>query len=107
MLNDPDGELLDRLSKTEGFFEGAILRDDFRDWTLAKDFGEFVIRIAPDEILGHALVARACRHLGEQDCASEEIRKTKSLFKNGTLAPMDVDIFGTFLDVENLYFHGS
>ena len=107
MLNDPDGELLDRLSRTEGFFERAILHDDFRDWNLAKDFGEFMVRIAPDEILGHALVARACRHLGDQGRASEEIRRTKSLFKSGALAPMEVDIFGAFLEVESPYFHGS
>jgi len=100
MQSDPDKELFLKLSRIKDFAEGVLRNDTLEDWSLAKDFGEFMIRIAPQDILGHALVARACRHLGDRRRAAEEIERCQTLFSTGTLTTMEREIFGRFLDQE-------
>ena len=70
---DPEARLLDRVVQTNAFFKCVLDDDRLADWNLAKDFGELLIRIGPDEALGHALVARASRHLGDLDRAREAL----------------------------------
>jgi hypothetical protein len=65
---DRDNDLLQRvvaaIDKAD-FFRSILQNDTFEDWNLAKEFGEFLVRIEPDsEVMGHALLVRAHRHLG-------------------------------------------
>ncbi len=100
MQNDPDKELFSKLSQVKDFAREAIYNDILEDWSLAKDFGEFMIRIAPQDILGHALVARACRHLGDQSRAMEAMQRCRALFTSGGLRTMELEVFGPFLEKE-------
>jgi hypothetical protein len=76
---DPEAGLLDRVIQTKDFFTSVLHEDRLADWNLAKDLGEFLIRIAPDEAIGHALVARAPRHLGDLDRAREALQRCRAL----------------------------
>ena len=65
--HDPDKEVLTRVVQSierRGFFRSILINDTFDDWNLAKDLGTFLTRIEPGEIMGHALLARSYRHLG-------------------------------------------
>jgi hypothetical protein len=104
MQNDPDKELFLRLSPIQDFARDAIYNDALEDWNLAKDFGEFMIRIAPQDILGHALVTRACRHLGDRTRAVEEMQRCRALFAEGDLKTMELEVFGSFLEKETVHF---
>jgi len=84
MQNDPDKELFSRMNHVKGFAEETLRNDTLEDWNLAKNFGEFMLRIAPRDILGHALVARACRHLGDRTrdslfCTGYSKKKTEPI----------------------------
>jgi hypothetical protein len=103
MQNDLDKELFLKLSQIKDFAREAIYNDTLEDWNLAKDFGEFMIRIAPEDILGHALVARACRHLGESIRAMEAMRRCRALFTSGGLRTMELEVFGPFLEKETAH----
>src|SRR5215471_11895555 len=100
MQTDPDRDLFSRLSRVKDFTEQVILNDMLEDWNLAKDFGEFMIRIAPEDILGHALVARASRHLGDCTRALEEVGRCQDLFNDQNLTAMERRAFGPFLEKE-------
>jgi hypothetical protein len=79
MDSDPEPRLLDRVIQTKDFFQSVLHEDRLADWNLARDLGEFLIRIAPDEAIGHALVARASRHLGDLDRAREALEHCRLL----------------------------
>jgi len=99
-MDDPDAEIVTRVSNIENFFESVLYRDSLEDWKVAQDFGKLLIRIDKEEITGHALLARACRHLGDLECAGTELEKCRVLveypmIKNGT------DLFLSFLAEED------
>ena len=100
-MQDPDGELLDRVCEIGDFF-GRVMRDDsFDDWNLAQGFAEFLIRIAPDEVIGHALLARAYRHLGHLERAIGELEECRVRAKHEEMSPMERDFLLSFLEEEN------
>lgn len=54
-----------------------LYKDSLNDWQLAKDLGDLLIRIDGEGIMGHALLARACRHLGGLERALSEIEQCR------------------------------
>jgi len=97
-MQDHDGELLARIS--EDFFPRVMGEDNLDDWNLAQDFGEFLLRIAPEEVIGHALLARASRHLGQLERATEELKLCRIQAKTGELSAMERDFLLSFLGKE-------
>jgi hypothetical protein len=92
---DPERELINKVAKVRDFFQ-LVLRDDLEDWTLAKDFGEFLIRLDPEGALGHALLARAYRHLGDLGRAIEELESCRARL----IHPSETQVFRSFLAEE-------
>ena len=92
-MDDPDAEILTRVSKIEGFLASVLYKDALDDWELAKDLGELLIRIDGEEIMGHALLARACRHIGDRRRASEELGKCKALITRQNLSAPHRELF--------------
>ncbi len=78
-MDDPDGEILTKVSKIDKFFESVLYEDSLEDWKLAKDLGELLIRLDGEEISGHALLARSCRHLGDLERAGTELERCRVL----------------------------
>jgi hypothetical protein len=99
-MDDPDAEILTRVSKIEGFLESALYKDSLDDWKIARDLGELLIRIDGEEIMGHALLARACRHIGDRKRAREELGKSRALFAREELAPPQRQLFLQVLSEE-------
>lgn len=62
---DRDADVLKRVTETKDFFGSALRDDNLGDWNLARDLGDFLLRIDPDEVMGYALLVRAYRHLGD------------------------------------------
>jgi hypothetical protein len=98
---DSDGELLTKILNTKEFFRSALYSDNLDDWTLAKELGEFLVRIEPDsEIMGHALLVRAYRHLGERCRALEELEQCRVRTAQRELKPWEKELFVPFLAEE-------
>ncbi len=95
-MADPDAEILTRVSKIEKFLESFLYKDSLDDWQLAKDLGELLIRIDREGIMGHALLARACRHLGDLKRALAELRQCRVLLAH----PSEKKLFLSFLAEE-------
>lgn len=96
---DPEAELIEKVAERaarKSFFEPIIYEDRLDDWSLAKDFGEFLIRQDPNEVMGHALVARACRHLGDIGRARTELEECRVR----TPHPVEKQMFLTFIAEE-------
>jgi len=103
-----DRELLTKVSETNDFFGSVLLSDALDDWTLAKDLGEFLIRLDPEEIVGHALLTRAHRHLGDSRRALEELEQCRVRAMQGQLSPSETELFSPFLaEEEKLLSRGS
>lgn len=88
-----DGELLARVSGTKDLFQSVLDRDTLPDWTLVKEFGEFLVRILPNDIIGHALLARAHRHLGNLDLARDELKRCQAHTKTRELEQREAEDF--------------
>jgi hypothetical protein len=93
-----DGELLAKVLGRKDFLESAFHDDVLDDWSLARDLGDFLVRIEPDsEILGPALQARAYRHLGELERAREELAKCQTRIAQRELRPWEVELIRPLL----------
>jgi hypothetical protein len=101
-----DRELLTKVSETNDFFGSVLQRDSLDDWNLAKDFGEFMIRLDPEEPMGHALLARAYRHLGDSQRALEELERCRASPMHGRMKPPQTELFSTFLAEEEKLLSG-
>jgi hypothetical protein len=105
---DSDAELLVRVNRTDDFFGSVFSRDSLDDWNLAKDFGEFLVRILPDtEVMGHALLARACRHLGERERALDELKQCQVRTVGRELRPWEIEMIAPFLAEEEKLLSGK
>ena len=96
-----DGELLAKVIQREEFFQSVFHKDALDDWILAKDLGEFLVRIEPDsEIMGHALQVRAYRHLGVMERARYELMQCQIRIKQRELKPWEVELILPLLTEE-------
>jgi hypothetical protein len=102
--SDEDKELLGNLVaaiESKDFFTAVLVKDIFDDWFLVKQAGEFLVRIEPEsEIMGHALLLRAHRHLGNRELAFEELRHVRERISNHELGSWEKDTLRRLLGVE-------
>jgi len=104
---DPDRDLIARVSEKGDFF-GYVMRDDtLTDWSLVKDFGEFLIRLGHEDVFGHVLLARACRHLGESERAREELQYCRGQAAQGKLVAAEEAMLLQFLAQEERILPGN
>ena len=96
---DPDAAILEEVVGTKDFLHSALVDDSLRDWHLAVELGRLLVRIEPKEILGHALLARAYRHLGDRRSAHELMECRKRL-RQRRLARGIRQLFRPFLSEE-------
>lgn len=93
---DHESDVINKVAELAGqknFFEAILLRDEFDDWNLVSEFGKFLVLQQPDEIMGHALMARACRHLGRLDLAGGELKECRLRAAH----PSETELFVQFL----------
>jgi len=105
---DSDAELLAKVNRVNDFFGSVFYRDTFEDWNLVKDFGEFLVRILPSsEVMGHALLTRAHRHLGNADLALAELSLCRTQTANRSFEPWEVEMIVPLLAEEERLLSGS
>ena len=85
MSSNPDLDLLRKVSATEDFFRSVLFEDTLHDWGLARDFGEFLVRLVPDDLGTHLMLARAYRHVGDTHRAVEELETCRRLVAGGAV----------------------
>jgi len=95
-----DLELLEKVNEVENFFGSVFYEDALADWNLAKELGEFFLRIGDTDVMAHALLARAHRHLGNLTRAREALKLCKTRVANGELAPSEAEMFAGLLAKE-------
>ena len=100
--NNRDATILAKVVGTEDFLQSALTEDNLADWSLAVELGHVLTRIEPKEILGHALLARAFRHLGDQRAAGA-LAECRKRLRQRRLAPGIRKMFRSFVvDEERL-----
>jgi thiamine phosphate synthase YjbQ (UPF0047 family) len=105
---DLEREILARVSNTKDFFGSVFFRDTLDDWNVAKDLGEFLVRILPDsEVMGHALLARAHRHLGNRELALDELKQCQARTANRKLEPWETEMLLPLLTEEEKHLSES
>lgn len=105
---DPDAELLIRVNNTRDFFRSVCCDDALDDWNLAKEFGEFLVRILPDtEVMGHAVLARAHRHTGNLELALIELNECLARMRNRALEPWEVEMLLPMVREEEKFLSGA
>ncbi len=100
MSHDEDRELLIRVTDTKDFVRSVLVEDNFDDWKLAQQLGEFLIRIDPEGFLGHLILARACRHQGDRERAMHEFDQCRSLIASGRVDPSEQMAFAPEFEKE-------
>jgi len=75
--------MLTRVCESDDFFGTVVLADQSDDWKLVRQLGEFLTSIAPEDHFGYLLVARACRHLGEQDARFAALKRMGNIVESG------------------------
>ena len=106
-VDDTDGELLSRVAHTKDFFQSLLYTDTLPDWNVAKDFGEFLVRIFPDDIMGHAMLVRAHRHLGDLERARYELNQCREHIKTHELEQWEAEDFLPLLAEEERLLGGA
>lgn len=107
MNDDPTKDILTRVVsaiESKDFFRSILSNDTFDDWNLAKNFAEFLIEIEPSEIMGHALAARAYRHLDDKVRARKELEECQRLGTRIGANHSEADLFKSVIarEVEEL-----
>jgi hypothetical protein len=98
---DSDRDLLARVNSIDDFFGSILVRDTLDDWNLARDFGEFLVRNdLGSEGMGHLLMARAYRHLGNVERAIAEMKECQSFVIKQKLEPDELALFMQVLEKE-------
>ena len=97
---DADSQLLARVLTQQNFLELVLLNDNLEDWNLAKDLGEFLVRVFPEDIIGHALLVRALRHMGNVARALEELTACRAFIQRHELTPKQLNLFLPMLENE-------
>ncbi len=100
---DSDGDLLKRATQIPNFFGSVLTNDSLDDWTLARDLGKFLVRLHPEEIMGHALQARAYRHLGDSERALAALEQCRSRVPH----PAEQELFRAFMAEEESFLNGT
>lgn len=90
--SDTERELLRRVNSVEDFFGSILLKDSLQDWGLAKEFGQFLTRLMPDSALGHLVVARACRHLGDLNAVAAALDRCRAAIASGKMTGPEVEL---------------
>jgi len=103
MAEDKERELLQRVCAIPDFFGCVIMDDRLPDWRLAEEYGNFLIRLSPEDPTAHMLIARACRHLGELDRALAELRRCRELIAGGKVSVVEQEALSPILDAEERY----
>jgi hypothetical protein len=105
---DLEKELLTRVNDNKDFFGSVFFRDTLDDWNVAKDLGEFLVRTLPDsEVMGHALLTRAHRHLGNRELAIEELKQCQLRTANRKLEPWEIEMLLPLLTEEERHLLGE
>ena len=73
-----DADMLDKVIANEDFIAAVIREDSSCDWELARNLGEYLLRIDPRQSFGFLILIRALRHLGD----SEEAARKFTLYRD-------------------------
>src|SRR5690349_17103203 len=82
-FSDRFREVLNRVLQKEGFSGSLLSEDSVDDWALARDLGEYRVLVNPEMLVGHLILARASRHLGDEPRALEEVARCRELLSIG------------------------
>ena len=100
MSSNPDLDVLRRVSATEDFFRSVLFGDNLHDGSLAKDFGEFLVRIVPEDLGAHLILVKAYRHLGELHRAVDGLEVCRGLVAGGMVGAVEKEALLPILQEE-------
>ena len=99
-FSDRFREVFTRVRQKEGFSGSLLSEDSVDDWALARDLGEYHVLVSPDMLVGHLILARACRHLGDEPRALEEVARCRELLSTERILPIERNVLVPQLERE-------
>ena len=85
-------DLLNRVVNREDFARRVLVDDSFDEWELARELGEFLLRIEPDDLTHRLILARAYRHLGDTQLAVEQLLNCERIIKDTKLGDVETEL---------------
>jgi hypothetical protein len=101
-----DESLLEKVTSKKDFIQSVFVDDASCDWALARQFGEYLVRIEGEFFLGHLISIRALRHLGEREAAILQLDVCKEAIKTQTRIGLKEELLG-MVRVEESLLRGS
>jgi len=95
-----DRDVLKRVTEMDDFVGSVLVRDSLPDWHLARALGTFLVRVCPNELVGHVILLRALRHLGDLELARMEVQQCKTLLDTGNVTAIEHEILPSILEQE-------
>lgn len=89
-----------RALEQEGFLCSLLFEDVVDDWLLARDLGEYLVLVYPDLLVGHLILAKACRHLSDSVRALQQIARCREIIASGGLPPVEMRLLAPVVDGE-------
>jgi hypothetical protein len=93
---DSEKELLNRAVdaiERKSLFRSILEDDSFDDWNLVKELGEFLVALDPEtDVMGHVLLTRAHRHLGNRETALHELWECQNRLVNTQLEYWETEL---------------
>ncbi len=94
------GRVMRKVVDKKDFLRSVILEDHADDWILARQFGECLVLSLPDYLVGHFILCRACRHLGDLPRATEALARCREVIASRTSPRMEMEVFVPLVERE-------
>ena len=83
------------------FIHSVISEDNADDWILARQLGECWTLTIPGYLVGHFILCRACRHLGDVPRATEALARCREVIASRTSPRMEMEVLVPLVEGES------
>ena len=86
-----DHELLKSVNDIPEFVSRALHEEGFEHWPLVLELAEFLLALDSKDLTAHLFLARAQRHLGNEDGARITLKRFVDLISSGPVSAVEVE----------------
>jgi len=83
-----------------GFAASLLFENSAEDWSLAREYGEYWVLVNPEPPVGHLILPKACRHLGQARRAIKEVYRCRETIASDKVQPLELEVLAPRIDRE-------
>jgi hypothetical protein len=96
------GGVMKKVRDKKDFIHSVISEDNADDWILTRQLGEcLVLHLGPGYLVGHFILCRACRHLGDVPRATEALARCREVIASRTSPRMEMEVLVPLVERES------